>query len=214
MSGGQWLRPITRWAIYLRDGLKCVYCQISLQELLRVREGNFLTVDHMRARCRGGEPKPENLITCCYKCNQDKGRGPLSVFCRNNGYNYSTVRNRVCETRKKSLDAYREAARVLLGQLSDLPQLQVATIVVDHDWLVKSQWGHSLDASYWDYLQAQRRLFCPACSAPVDPYTQQFLGAKTAGVEGEAESKGSFDQDIHDLMEDWYPAPEKEAGAS
>lgn len=52
--------------ILARDHFKCQYCA--------KKGGPFdLTVDHLLPRSRGGQTSPENLVACCFPCNQRKG---------------------------------------------------------------------------------------------------------------------------------------------
>lgn len=59
--------PVTRRGILRRDGHHCAYCG---------RSGN--TIDHVVPRSRGGEDTWENLVTCCFKCNNVKGDRTLA----------------------------------------------------------------------------------------------------------------------------------------
>jgi len=52
--------------VYYRDGYRCVYCGIG------VEDGARLTLDHVRSRDRGGNHSPRNVITCCCSCNSAK----------------------------------------------------------------------------------------------------------------------------------------------
>lgn len=60
-----------RTRIYMRDSHKCAYCG---------EKGNYkeLTLDHIIPKCKKGEyseeiiNSPDNLVTCCFKCNQRK----------------------------------------------------------------------------------------------------------------------------------------------
>lgn len=57
--------PITaelKRAIFKTDGFECVYC--SAQAILEV--------DHIHPHSLGGTNEPENLVTCCHKCNKKK----------------------------------------------------------------------------------------------------------------------------------------------
>ena len=162
----QWLRPVTRWGLYLRDGLSCLYCGITVAELIEARGENFLTIDHLKPRCCGGTSDPYNLMAACYDCNQGKGRRTMTKFCRDFSLNRHTVKSRIERRRRRDLGAYREAARVLLAQVPGLPGLRVADMVVDHDMLVKRQWGESIDATYWAHLKSQEHLFCSECGRP------------------------------------------------
>lgn len=58
-----WVRPTTRLAIYLRDGLGCVYCQVDWS-----RSGG-LTLDHVVPRSLHGRNDVGNLVTSCRNCN-------------------------------------------------------------------------------------------------------------------------------------------------
>lgn len=71
-----WIRPDRRRAIYLRDGLACVYCgacQIAMPELR-------LTLDHIIARSAGGGHNAMNLVTCCKTCNSSRKGQDLKAW--------------------------------------------------------------------------------------------------------------------------------------
>ncbi|HIK60504.1 MAG TPA: HNH endonuclease [Planctomycetes bacterium] len=75
-TGGGWIRPKRRWAIYLRDDLSCVYCRREIAHILL--SGAFLTLDHLR-------PRPSsnawtNLVTACSTCNNLRHREPWRSF--------------------------------------------------------------------------------------------------------------------------------------
>lgn len=161
----QWIRPTTRWAVYLRDGMQCTYCQVTLRDLVDERGWNFLTLDHFKPRSKGGRNDPENVVSCCYACNITKGRRSLASYCDAMGLGYNTVKSRARDRRRKPIEPYQEAARVLLGQLPGVPP---APLVVDHDWLVKKQWQHNEDIEGWEHLGEQNELFCKSCGAPLD----------------------------------------------
>lgn len=59
--------PVTRRGILRRDGHHCAYCGRSAS-----------TIDHVVPRSRGGEDTWENLVTCCFKCNNVKGDRTLA----------------------------------------------------------------------------------------------------------------------------------------
>lgn len=54
-----------RTRIYIRDGYKCSYCGAKGND-------KSLTLDHIIPKCRGGLNDPDNLVTCCFPCNQRK----------------------------------------------------------------------------------------------------------------------------------------------
>ena len=62
----QQTRALSRKNILLRDRYTCQFCakQFSSSEL---------TLDHVLPRSRGGPTSWENLVACCYQCNNRKG---------------------------------------------------------------------------------------------------------------------------------------------
>src|SRR5262249_56361178 len=59
-------RALSRKNILLRDRNTCQFCG-------RVFPGSELTLDHVVPRSRGGRSSWENLVACCYSCNNSKG---------------------------------------------------------------------------------------------------------------------------------------------
>ncbi len=59
-------RSVSRKGIILRDGGACQYCA-------RVLASKDLTLDHVTPRARGGHSTWENLVACCFACNNRKG---------------------------------------------------------------------------------------------------------------------------------------------
>ena len=57
---------VSRRGILLRDNFTCQYCQGSLSSAR-------LTLDHVLPKSRGGRSSWENLVACCYACNNRKG---------------------------------------------------------------------------------------------------------------------------------------------
>ena len=70
-QGSNWIARSTRLAVYERDGWCCAYCQ------RKVRSGrgtkgtgaNVAHLDHVVPVSRGGSSRPDNLVTCCARCN-------------------------------------------------------------------------------------------------------------------------------------------------
>lgn len=56
---------LTKKNVFRRDGYKCAYCG---------KPGNdaTLTWDHVLPKSRGGKNTWENLVTACFKCNNEK----------------------------------------------------------------------------------------------------------------------------------------------
>ena len=59
-------RVLSRKNILMRDRYTCQYCAETLT-------ANALTLDHVLPRARGGKSTWENLVACCYRCNNVKG---------------------------------------------------------------------------------------------------------------------------------------------
>lgn len=74
--GSKWIAPQSRLAIYLRDGLACLYCGVS------VEDGHVLSLDHIVPRSVGGRNHAPNLVTCCIRCNSRRRNMPLREFLR------------------------------------------------------------------------------------------------------------------------------------
>ena len=62
----QQTRALSRKNILLRDRNTCQFCG-------RVFPASELTLDHVMPRSRGGHSSWENLVACCYQCNNRKG---------------------------------------------------------------------------------------------------------------------------------------------
>ncbi|MGH9774902.1 MAG: HNH endonuclease [Candidatus Acidiferrales bacterium] len=59
-------RALSRKNILLRDRNTCQFCRTQLP-------ASELTLDHVVPRSRGGHSTWENLVACCYECNNHKG---------------------------------------------------------------------------------------------------------------------------------------------
>ena len=53
--------PLTRRAVFVRDGGRCAYCSAPAT-----------SIDHVVPRSRGGEHVWENVVSCCRRCNHAK----------------------------------------------------------------------------------------------------------------------------------------------
>jgi hypothetical protein len=73
-QGMNWIRPVKRLAIYLRDGMACCYCGAG------VEQGAKLTLDHLKAYSNGGSNNATNLVTCCAICNSSRGNRSWKLF--------------------------------------------------------------------------------------------------------------------------------------
>ena len=71
---GKWISKRRRLALYLRDGLACVWCGVGIED------GAQLSLDHLRCRCAGGGHECSNLVTSCTLCNNRRGERSLEEF--------------------------------------------------------------------------------------------------------------------------------------
>jgi 5-methylcytosine-specific restriction endonuclease McrA len=61
--------PLTRRAVFARDGGRCVYC------------GNAATsLDHVIPRSRGGAHNWENVVSACGRCNHEKADRDIATL--------------------------------------------------------------------------------------------------------------------------------------
>lgn len=73
-QGMNWIRPAKRLAIYLRDGLACVWCGEAIED------GAKLTLDHVTPVSRRGTNRGTNLVTSCHRCNSARGARSVESF--------------------------------------------------------------------------------------------------------------------------------------
>jgi hypothetical protein len=76
-----WFGRQKRVAIYLRDGLACVWCGEAVEEAF----GSGLTLDHLvpHSRCTDAARRdPCNLMTSCRRCNSSRGDRSVKAFAR------------------------------------------------------------------------------------------------------------------------------------
>ncbi len=102
-QGMNWITPKKRLAIYLRDGLACVYCGAS------VETGTKLSLDHLVPSSKGGSNGQTNLITCCSHCNSSRGSRPWRKFAAavaayiNHGATPEAIVNDILKTVRRKL---------------------------------------------------------------------------------------------------------------
>jgi len=73
--GGSWVTDLRRLALYLRDGLACVWCLASVED-----EGVRLSLDHVKPDLAGGGNGNRNLLTCCFRCNSSRKARTVAEF--------------------------------------------------------------------------------------------------------------------------------------
>lgn len=75
-QGMNWIRQEKRLALYLRDGLACVWCGEGIED------GARLSLDHLKPRSKLGSHHETNLVTCCEACNKARGNRTMARFAR------------------------------------------------------------------------------------------------------------------------------------
>ena len=93
MKGGyssSWVRPTTRLALYLRDGLGCVYCGQDWSV-------DGLVLDHVVSRSEGGSNRFYNVVSACPGCNTRKRNGGLVGLARYHGTTVRALKRRAEE---------------------------------------------------------------------------------------------------------------------
>ena len=101
-NGSKWIRPEKRKAIYVRDGLQCVYCCADVEETI-------LTLDHLTPVELGGSHAASNLVTACLSCNSAKGKKSLRQFLsylRGTGVDTVGLAKKIRSTTRKVLKGY------------------------------------------------------------------------------------------------------------
>jgi 5-methylcytosine-specific restriction endonuclease McrA len=99
-----WIRPAKRLAIYLRDGMACVWCGAGVEDEVK------LTLDHLKPYSKGGSNDATNLVTCCHRCNSSRGSRGVMPFARavasylNHGADPNAIHAHVQKTRMRVLD--------------------------------------------------------------------------------------------------------------
>lgn len=73
-QGAKWIRREKRLAIYLRDGMACVYCGATIED------GAQLSLDHVVPYSQSGSNESGNLVTCCRTCNSARQDRPVLEF--------------------------------------------------------------------------------------------------------------------------------------
>lgn len=128
-SGGKWITRTKRLAIYLRDGLACVYCgadgrlpDVHLQIDHYVRPEDVTDPEQMNHE--------SNLVTCCRKCNSSKGNMSIRKWMRKlrrdfPEMNVTARRKRIERLRRTELQPYKLRANRIFSayKTTDVPRL-------------------------------------------------------------------------------------------
>lgn len=72
----------TQGKLLKRDGRRCHYCGIVLEENgLQSYNPNGISIDHIIPIAHGGGDELENLVLCCRNCNRKKLTSEYGEFC-------------------------------------------------------------------------------------------------------------------------------------
>jgi 5-methylcytosine-specific restriction endonuclease McrA len=65
-----------------RGGGLCWYCGVRVALDPRAKDGanRLATVDHQTPLTRGGDDSPENRVTACFRCNQEKANMTVEEY--------------------------------------------------------------------------------------------------------------------------------------
>ena len=112
-NGAKWIRRERRLALYMRDGLACVWCGSSLED-----DNVTLSLDHIVPVSRGGTNGSKNLVTSCRKCNSVRGDRTVRDFAfavalyLNNGISGQDILSHVMDCADRRVDL-RVAQRIM-----------------------------------------------------------------------------------------------------
>lgn len=118
-QGAKWCRRDLRLAIYLRDGMACMYCG---------REDD-LTLDHLTPHSQGGSNRAENLVTCCQTCNSARADRSLEEFAQaaagylNRGITAGDILGAIADHTAQDIKPFRAQAKDIIARR---PQWQAA----------------------------------------------------------------------------------------
>jgi hypothetical protein len=112
-NGMNWILKSSRLAIYLRDGMACFYCGSDF-----MNEDTKLSLDHVTPHCEGGGNKPNNLITCCKRCNEKRGAKEIGQWLMQialeNNINPAVISSSLNEQLNQDIRPFREIAKSIL----------------------------------------------------------------------------------------------------
>jgi ferredoxin len=121
-TGGKWLTPTRRLAIYLRDDFRCVWCLMCLTAC----HPKDVTLDHVVPREQGGTHHSSNLVTSCKACNTARGALGISSYARRMAPNDAlAIIRRVRNAQRRTPNV--ALARAILSGASPDPRPIVAT---------------------------------------------------------------------------------------
>ena len=115
-QGMNWIRQDKRLAIYLRDGMACMWCGAT------VEDGATLSLDHIKPASQGGSNSERNLVCSCMTCNTRRSDRDATVWAEivaahcNHGLTGEAIMAAVRSNTRKSLKEYRIEAKQLIAR--------------------------------------------------------------------------------------------------
>jgi len=115
-QGMNWIRKDLRLAIYLRDGMACMWCGRSIED------GERLELDHVVPHSHGGSDSADNLICSCGKCNASRGNRSIAVFARhvaqyvNHGVTARQITTAIKQHVAMPVKPYRDEAKQIISR--------------------------------------------------------------------------------------------------
>jgi hypothetical protein len=115
-QGFNWCRKDLRLAIYLRDGMACMWCGATLED------GAQLSLDHVNPHSNGGGNGADNLICACSKCNKSRGKRSAQAFAKatanyvNHGVTATQILAAIKTHIAQPIKKYRDEAKSILGR--------------------------------------------------------------------------------------------------
>jgi hypothetical protein len=98
-----------RFAMYLRDDMRCVYCQQTVTPGTATTDPTAATLDHIIEFTDGGTWDASNVVTCCTRCNSIKGARGVEFLSIKSGIPAKTLKRRQRASSRKPLAPYKEA---------------------------------------------------------------------------------------------------------
>lgn len=115
-QGMNWIRQDKRLAIYLRDGLACVWCGQGIED------GITLSLDHITPHSAGGSNEASNLVTACSGCNSRRGDRNASEFAKavagyvNHGVTATDIEMDILHRTGQKLTPFRKEAKEMIAR--------------------------------------------------------------------------------------------------
>jgi hypothetical protein len=115
-AGMNWIRKDLRLAVYLRDGMACMWCGATLEE------GVQLTLDHVIPHSHGGDNAVSNLVCSCQKCNSSRGNRAAVAFAKatagyvNHGVTAKAILSAITHHVALDIKPFRTEAKTILSR--------------------------------------------------------------------------------------------------